>query len=180
MTLHACVLVVQEAVGGTSSGADSMQKVTRLGQKSFLRFEASETIRRQRSHARSTGRVAIVAGVVLGVQALPTGFHTLALVEEEPARTQGTLGYRRSPTGGAGAVATSASVVAVGVMASRTLGNTFPMMQGGPRWAAHALGVVRETGGAGRITGVTDAFLTVESGPAVRDTLAVLEQGSGI
>lgn len=77
-------------------------------------------------------------------------------------------------------MAGSASVVDVEVMASRTLGNTFPMMQGDPRRAAHALGVVRETGGAGRIAGITDAFLTVESGPTVRDTLAILEQGSGI
>lgn len=35
---------------------------------------------------------------------------------------------------------------------SRALSNTFPMMQCGPRGAAHTFGVVRETGGAGRIT----------------------------
>lgn len=46
-----------------------------------------------------------MAGVVLGVESLPTGLHTLALVEKEPTWTQGTLGYRRTPTGSTGAVA---------------------------------------------------------------------------
>lgn len=46
-----------------------------------------------------------VAGVVLSVETLPTGLHTLALMQEEPTRTQGALGYRGSPAGGAGAVA---------------------------------------------------------------------------
>lgn len=48
---------------------------------------------------------------------------------------------------------TSASAVVVQVMLSRTLGDAFPMMQGGPWGAAHALGVVRETGGTGRVAG---------------------------
>lgn len=48
---------------------------------------------------------------------------------------------------------TSASALAVQVMLSWTLAETFPMMQGGPRWAAHTFGVVRKTGGTGRITG---------------------------
>lgn len=46
-----------------------------------------------------------VAGVVLSVEPLPAGLHTLALVQEEPPRTHGALGYRGSPAGGAGAVA---------------------------------------------------------------------------
>lgn len=46
-----------------------------------------------------------MAGVVLGVEALPTGLHTLALVEKEPTWTQGTLGYRGTPAGSTGAVA---------------------------------------------------------------------------
>lgn len=39
-----------------------------------------------------------LAGVVLGVQSLPTGLHTLSLVEKEPPCTQGTLGYSGTPT----------------------------------------------------------------------------------
>lgn len=46
-----------------------------------------------------------MAGVVLGVESLPTGLHTLTLVEKEPTWTQGTLGYRRTPTGSTRAVA---------------------------------------------------------------------------
>lgn len=38
-------------------------------------------------------------------------------------------------------------------MLSWTLAETFPMMQGSPRWAAHTFGVVGKTGGTGRITG---------------------------
>ncbi len=48
---------------------------------------------------------------------------------------------------------TSASAVGVKVMLSWAMGNTFPMMQGGPWQTAHALRVVRETGGTGRIAG---------------------------
>lgn len=77
-------------------------------------------------------------------------------------------------------MAGSASVVSVQVMLSRTLGDTFPMMQSGSRRAAHAFGVVGETGGAGRITGVTDAVLAVESRTAVGNTNAVFEQSDGI
>lgn len=44
---------------------------------------------------------------------------------------------------------TSASAVVVLVELIGTLGNTFPMMQGGPRGAAGALGVVGVTGGTG-------------------------------
>lgn len=121
-----------------------------------------------------------MAGVVLGVESLPTGLHTLALVKKEPTWTQGTLGYRGAPTGSAGAVAGSASAVVVQVMLAWTLGNAFPMMQGGPQQTAHALGVVRETGGTGRIAGVANAFLTVETGATVRNTFPVFEQGSRV
>lgn len=48
---------------------------------------------------------------------------------------------------------TSAPAVGVQVVVSRAVGNTLPMMQGGPGHAAHALGVVRETGGTRRIAG---------------------------
>lgn len=48
---------------------------------------------------------------------------------------------------------TSASALAVQVMLSWTLAETFPMMQGSLRWAAHTLVVVGKTGGTGRITG---------------------------
>lgn len=48
---------------------------------------------------------------------------------------------------------TSAPAVGIQVVVSRAVGNTFPMMQGGPGHAAHALGVVRETGGTRRIAG---------------------------
>lgn len=51
------------------------------------------------------------------------------------------------------------------VVMSWTLGNTFPMMQRGPRWAAHALGVVRETGGTGRITGCERQHVNVNGFP---------------
>ena len=46
-----------------------------------------------------------MASVVLGVESLPTGLHTLTLVEKESTWTQGTLGYRGTPAGSAGAVA---------------------------------------------------------------------------
>lgn len=46
-----------------------------------------------------------MAGVVLSIQPLPTGLHTLALVEKQSAWTQGALGYRGTPAGGTGAVA---------------------------------------------------------------------------
>lgn len=48
---------------------------------------------------------------------------------------------------------TSAPAVAVLVMPGRTLGNTLPTMQGGARQTAQAVGVVRETGGTGRVAG---------------------------
>lgn len=44
-------------------------------------------------------------GAVLSIQPLPTGLHTLALEEKQSACTQHALGYRRTPAGGAGAVA---------------------------------------------------------------------------
>lgn len=178
MTLSARLHVVQEAAGRTSSCADAVVKVTGLSKESLLRFEASEAVGGQRSDAGTAGGVTVVAGAVMGVQSLPTGLHTLALVEEQPGRTGGALGYRRTPAGGARAVAGSASAVAVQVVLSRTLGNTPPMMQGGPRRAAHTLGVVGETGGAGRVTGVTDAILAVETSAAVRDANSVFEQSS--
>ena len=56
---------------------------------------------------------------------------------------------------------TSTSAVVVQVMLSWTLGNTFPMMQGGPRQTAHTLGVVRETGGTGRIAGCEPQHVNV-------------------
>lgn len=176
MTLSACLHVVQEAVCRTSSCADAMMKVTGLSEESFLRFEASEAVGGQRADARTAGGMTVVAGAVMGVQSLPTGFNTLALVEEQPGWTEGALGYRWTPAGGARAVASSASAVAVRVMLSRTLGDTLPMMQGGPRRAAHTLGVVGETGGAGRITGVTDAILDVETSAAIGDANSVFEQ----
>lgn len=55
--------------------------------------------------------------------------------------------------GGSNRGPTSASAVGVQEMLSRAVGNTLPMMQGGPRHAASAPGVVRETGGAGGIAG---------------------------
>lgn len=130
-----------------------------------------------------------MASVVLGVEPLPAGLHTLTLVEKEPTWTQGTLGYWRTPTGSAGAVAgwgdnikgrrrlfflihiiqfvtfatsqqktsqiypTSTSAMCIQVIVSWTLWNTLPMMQGGTWLTAHALRVVRETGGTRRITG---------------------------
>lgn len=48
---------------------------------------------------------------------------------------------------------TSASAVVVQKMIIWAVGNALPMMQGGPRHTARAPGVVRETGGTGRITG---------------------------
>lgn len=74
----------------------------------------------------------------------------------------------------------STSAVGVQVMLKWALGNTFPMMQGGPWHTAHALGVVRETGGTGRITGIADVFLTVETSATVRNTFPVFEQGSWV
>lgn len=56
---------------------------------------------------------------------------------------------------------TSAPAVGIQVIVSRALGNTFSMMQGGPRHAAHALGVVRETGGTRRIAGCEPQRVTV-------------------
>lgn len=47
---------------------------------------------------------------------------------------------------------TSASAVGVQKMMIWAVGNALPMMQGGPWHAARAPGVVRETGGTGRIT----------------------------
>lgn len=58
-------------------------------------------------------------------------------------------------------VPTSAPAVGIQVIVSRALGNTFSMMQGGPRHAAHALGVVRETGGTRRIAGCEAQRVTV-------------------
>lgn len=122
----------------------------------------------------------IVAGGVLGVKSFPTGLHTLTLVKKTPTWAQGTLGHRGTPTGRAGAVADFASAVVVQVMLCWTLGNTFPMVQDGFRQTAHAIGVVRETGGTGRIAGVAYAFLTVETSATVRDTSPVFEQGSRV
>lgn len=56
---------------------------------------------------------------------------------------------------------TSAPAVGIQVIVSRALGNTFSMMQGGPWHAAHALGVVRETGGTRRIAGCEPQRVTV-------------------
>lgn len=58
-------------------------------------------------------------------------------------------------------VPTSAPAVGIQVIVSRALGNTFSMMQGGPRHAAHALGVVGETGGTRRIAGCEPQCVTV-------------------
>lgn len=105
---------------------------TGLRQQSFLWFEAAEAVRGQGSHAGTTGGMTIcerthtdtqkmfreraaarsdasevtltVAGVVLRVQPLPTGLHTLALVEKESVRAQGAVGSRGAPAGGAGGV----------------------------------------------------------------------------
>lgn len=65
-------------------------------------------------------------------------------------------------------------------MLSWTLGDTFPMVQGGAWWAAHALGVVRKTGGAGQVTGVADALLNVETCTTVRNTFPVFKQVSRV
>lgn len=83
MTLSACLRFVHEAACRTSSCADAVMKATRLWEESFLRFEASEAVGGQRSDAGATGGMTVVAGGVLGVQTLPTGLHTLTLVEEK-------------------------------------------------------------------------------------------------
>lgn len=46
-----------------------------------------------------------LASLVLRVEPLPTCLHTLTLVEEEPTRAGGALGYCGTPARGTGAVA---------------------------------------------------------------------------
>lgn len=106
-----------------------MLELSRLGQEDLLWFQAAEAVRGQGSHTRPAGGVAIweirdgqratslplkvlgavlgltVAGGVLSVQPLPADLHTLTLVQQESTGTGGTLGDRRTPAGGAGAVA---------------------------------------------------------------------------
>lgn len=46
-----------------------------------------------------------LASLIVQVEPLPTCLHTLTLMEEEPTRTGGALGYCGTPARGTGAVA---------------------------------------------------------------------------
>lgn len=56
---------------------------------------------------------------------------------------------------------TSTSAVGVQVVVCRAVRNTLPVIQGGPRRTARALGVVRETGGTGGIAGCEPEHVSV-------------------
>lgn len=75
--------------------------------------ETSQAVGPLRTLARPAGGVAVVAGVVLGVEALSTGVHTVALVEQQGPQAHTALATRGAPTGSTGAVTHSASSMVV-------------------------------------------------------------------
>lgn len=82
-------------------------------EKDIFWSETSQAVGRAKTLARPAGGVAVVAGVVLGVEALSTGVHTLALVEQQGPQALAALASRGVPTGSTGAVTHSASPMVV-------------------------------------------------------------------
>lgn len=118
----------------------------------------------------------VVTGLVVWVHPLSTRLHTLSLKQEQLTGTNRALRHRRAPTVRAGGVTGSASAVAVLVVPSRALRNTFPMMQCCSWGAAGTERFFGETGLAGRITGVADPVSSVVALSALGHAASVLEQ----